>query len=182
MTSMGTTRGNPSPVEVGIGKDLDMSTPPPALTTELPRLSRSRPGIPRRRSGPHRAPGLGNFHRAHQAWYTSHAADAAAWGIAGFTGRRPDMAERSAPQDGLSTLITRSAEADTFEVISAVSARYMRSTEHDRYLDYLRQPEVAVVTITVTEPGYLADPIGRLILTDAVAPTSPRCRRTRPRR
>jgi len=33
--------------------------------------------------------GEGNFHRAHQAWYTSHAPDADEWGIAGFTGRRP---------------------------------------------------------------------------------------------
>ena len=35
--------------------------------------------------------GLGNFFRAHQAWYTHHAADAAEWGIAAFTGRRPGL-------------------------------------------------------------------------------------------
>jgi hypothetical protein len=36
---MVTTRGNTSPGEVGIGKDLDMSTPPPALSplTTAPR-------------------------------------------------------------------------------------------------------------------------------------------------
>ena len=31
--------------------------------------------------------GAGNFFRAHQAWYTEHAPDAADWGIAAFTGR-----------------------------------------------------------------------------------------------
>ena len=31
--------------------------------------------------------GLGNFFRAHQAWYSSHAPDASEWGIAAFTGR-----------------------------------------------------------------------------------------------
>ena len=31
--------------------------------------------------------GLGNFVRAHLAWYTEHAPDAADWGIAAFTGR-----------------------------------------------------------------------------------------------
>jgi fructuronate reductase len=136
-------------------------------STELPRLSRSRPGVPD--AAPVRIVhlGIGNFHRAHQAWYTTHAPDAAAWGIAGFTGRRPDMADALAPQDGLYTLITRSAATDTFEIISAVSAVH-RSTDHDRYLDYLRQPEVAIVTITVTEPGYLRGPDGRLIRTDAV--------------
>ena len=136
-------------------------------TTERPRLSRSRPGVPA--AAPVRIVhlGLGNFHRAHQAWYTSNAPDAAAWGIAGFTGRRPDMSDALAPQDGLYTLITRSAAADTFEIISALSAIHP-STDHDRYLDYLRQPGVAIVTITVTEPGYLRGPDGRLNLAGAV--------------
>ena len=31
--------------------------------------------------------GLGNFFRAHQAWYTDHAADAGEWGYAAFSGR-----------------------------------------------------------------------------------------------
>ena len=31
--------------------------------------------------------GLGNFFRAHQAWYSAHAPDCAQWGIAAFTGR-----------------------------------------------------------------------------------------------
>ena len=57
--------------------------------------------------------GVGNFHRAHQAWYTAHSPDADQWGIAAFTGRRTDMADALAPQDGLYTLITRSAEGDT---------------------------------------------------------------------
>ena len=37
--------------------------------------------------------GVGNFFRAHQAWYTEHADDAADWGIAGFTGRSAAMVE-----------------------------------------------------------------------------------------
>ena len=32
------------------------------------------------------SPGLGNFFRAHECWYTEHARDAADWGIAAFTG------------------------------------------------------------------------------------------------
>ncbi|HEY5847663.1 MAG TPA: mannitol dehydrogenase family protein [Microlunatus sp.] len=107
--------------------------------------------------------GLGNFHRAHQAWYTAHADDAADWGIAAFTGRRPDAAADLAPQDGLYTLITRSATEDRFEIIEAISAVHA-STEHDRLLDYFRRPEVAVVTITVTEAAYLRGPDGHLDL------------------
>ena len=51
--------------------------------------------------------GLGAFHRSHQAWYTQHAGDAAEWGIAAFTGRRPDAAEVLAAQDGLFTVVER---------------------------------------------------------------------------
>ncbi len=105
--------------------------------------------------------GLGNFHRAHQAWYTSHASDAVDWGIAAFTGRRPDMADALAPQDGLYTLITRSADGDAFEVVGSIAAAHPAG-DHAALLDYLRRPEVAVVTITLTEAAYLRGPDGRL--------------------
>ena len=105
--------------------------------------------------------GIGNFHRAHQAWYTANAPDTADWGIAAFTARRPDMADQLAPQDGLYTLITRSAAGDDFRVIGSLAAVHP-STDHEAYLNYLRRSELAVVTITVTEVGYLAGPDGRL--------------------
>ena len=105
--------------------------------------------------------GIGNFHRAHQAWYTANAPDADQWGIAAFTGRRTDAADALAPQDGLYTLITRAAEADSFEVIGSIAAVHA-STDHDRYLGYLARPEVAIVTITVTEAAYLRRPDGHL--------------------
>src|SRR5215216_220813 len=65
------------------------------------RLSRALPNTPP--AAPVRIVhlGVGNFHRAHQAWYTAHTSDADQWGIAGFTGRAPDMADALAPQDGL---------------------------------------------------------------------------------
>lgn len=128
-----------------------------------PRLSRSLPDTPA--AAPVRIVhlGVGNFHRAHQAWYTAHSPDADHWGIAAFTGRRSDMADALAPQDGLYTLITRSAEGDAFELIGALSAVHP-AAEHERYLDYLSRPELAVITITVTEAGYLRDADGHLDL------------------
>ena len=84
--------------------------------SNLPRLSRSLLGLP---TPPVRLLhlGLGNFHRAHQAWYTANTPDGSAWGIAAFTGRRPDTADALAPQNGLYTLITRGAEGDAFDVL-----------------------------------------------------------------
>jgi fructuronate reductase len=109
--------------------------------------------------------GVGNFFRAHQAWYTEHAPDAAEWGIAAFTGRSPAMADALRPQDGLYTLITRGTDGDSYEVISTLSAVHS-SAEHPAFLAYLRSPGLAIVTLTVTEAGYLRGPDGHLDLTD----------------
>jgi fructuronate reductase len=97
--------------------------------------------------------GLGNFFRAHQAWYTHHAPDAAEWGIAAFTGRRPGLARTLAAQDGLYTLVVRSAEGDRREVIRSLSAAHP-SADHAAWLDYWRLPGLCVVTLTITEAGY----------------------------
>jgi fructuronate reductase len=128
---------------------------------ELPRLSRSLPDTPV--AAPVRIVhlGVGNFHRAHQAWYTANSPDADQWGIAAFTGRRTDMADALGPQDGLYTLITRSGEGDSFELIGALSAVH-GAVEHETYLDYLSRAEVAIITITVTEAAYLRGADGHL--------------------
>ena len=133
-----------------------MTSPP-----DVPRLSRSLPDTPI--AAPVRIVhlGVGNFHRAHQAWYTAHSPDADQWGIAAFTGRRTDMADALRPQDGLYTMITRSGEGDSFELIGALSAVHA-AAEHDAYLDYLSRSEVAIITITVTEAAYLRGADGRL--------------------
>ncbi|MGC5616541.1 mannitol dehydrogenase family protein [Georgenia sp. Z1491] len=107
--------------------------------------------------------GLGNFFRAHQAWYTEHSPDAADWGYAAFTGRNPAAAEALGPQEGLYTLVTRGPERDELEIVGSISAVH-GSTEHEAWLGYLRDPAVAVVTLTVTEAGYLRGPDGGLDL------------------
>lgn len=105
--------------------------------------------------------GLGNFFRAHQAWYTERAPDAAEWGIAAFAGRGAGLAEGMSPQDGLYTLITRAADGDRFEVIGSVS-RAHAADDHQAWLGYLASPRVKAVTITVTEAGYLRGADGGL--------------------
>lgn len=65
--------------------------------------------------------GVGNFSRAHQAWYTMSADAAGDWGICAFTGRRPDVADALAPQQGLYTLIERGTATDSLSVIEVIS-------------------------------------------------------------
>ena len=110
--------------------------------------------------------GLGNFFRAHQAWYTAAAPDAADWGIAAFTGRSTALADALSGQDGLYTLVVRAAHGDTCAVVGSVVAAHP-GTDLDTWYDHLAQPEVCIVTLTVTEAGYLRGPDGGL---DATRP------------
>ena len=105
--------------------------------------------------------GLGGFSRAHQAWYTGRAPDAREWGIAAFTGRSPALAEALGPQDGLFTLVTRGADGDRFEVVGSLSAVHPAG-DHAAWLGYLRSPELAIITLTVTEAGYCRGSDGHL--------------------
>ena len=105
--------------------------------------------------------GVGNFFRAHAAWYTEHASDAAEWGIAAFTGRSPAIAEGLAEQDGLYTLLVRGPRGARPEVISSLSAVHP-SDDLPALRGYFADPRVSVVTITVTEAGYRRDSSGGL--------------------
>lgn len=109
--------------------------------------------------------GLGAFHRAHQAWYTSVASDAREWGIAAFTGRGPAAADELRPQDGLYSLVVRSAERDAVEIIGSISEA-VDGARIDRLIDTLAAPATALVTLTITEAGYALAPDGEPDLTD----------------
>ena len=97
--------------------------------------------------------GLGAFHRSHQAWYTQHSADAAEWGIAAFTGRRPDAAEALSRQDCLYTLVERSAGGDSFEVIGSI-VEAVDGADIGRLSQLVAARETAIVTLTITEAAY----------------------------
>ena len=127
-------------------------------------MNTARPGLTRALLASRREPvplppvrivhlGLGAFHRAHQAWYTAHAGNADEWGIAAFTGRSPATAEVLSRQDGLYTVIERSSAADRYEILpSLVEAR--DGADISRLAEKFASPDVALVTITVTEAGY----------------------------
>lgn len=101
--------------------------------------------------------GLGNFFRAHQAWYTQHASDGPDWDIAAFTGRNPHMADVLNAQGGRYTFVIRGPEGDQFQTIDRV-VRAHRSDDDDAWSGYFASERVAIVTLTVTESAYLNHP------------------------
>ncbi|MEV0600584.1 mannitol dehydrogenase family protein [Streptomyces sp. NPDC050315] len=104
--------------------------------------------------------GLGAFHRAHQAVYTENAAARSGepWGIAVVAPRSARTAAALRAQDCLYSLTElRPAETVTRAVGSVVEALAMRP-DAARVDALLADPEVTVVTLTITEKGYYRSP------------------------
>lgn len=104
--------------------------------------------------------GLGAFFRAHQAWYTERAdalAPSEQWRYTAFTGRSPALADAMTTAGNVYTLIERGADGDASSTIRSVAASFA-GDDTDAWAAAFRDPELAVVTLTVTESGY--DPAG----------------------
>jgi fructuronate reductase len=104
--------------------------------------------------------GLGNFHRAHQAVYTEEAMLAAGgdWAICGVTMRdNPAMQEAMAPQDNLYSVLTRDREGETVQIVRAIRKVLIAPRQRDELMALLRDPQVRIVSLTVTEKGYCYD-------------------------
>ncbi|SDT08449.1 mannitol dehydrogenase family protein [Actinoplanes derwentensis] len=100
--------------------------------------------------------GLGNFFRAHQAWYT---AAAGGWDIAAFTGRSPAVADALNAQGCRYTLITRGPSHDTDQELTLAAA--YPGADDAAWLREWAAPDLAVVTLTVTEAAYRPGPLPR---------------------
>lgn len=110
--------------------------------------------------------GVGNFFRAHQAWYT-HRANALAgsdWRVTGVSLRRPDMRDALSPQEYAYTLAVRGAGGTAFERIAVIDDILVLPEDPEAVLAALADPGVEVITLTVTEKGYDLDARGLLML------------------
>jgi len=102
--------------------------------------------------------GLGNFHRAHQAVYVDDALAAGErdWAICGINLRRREPVERLQSQDGLYTLLLRGGDAGVAaRVIAALREAIAFPVEPQRAIGRLTDPAVRIVTLTITEKGYV---------------------------
>jgi Mannitol-1-phosphate/altronate dehydrogenases len=135
----------------------------------MPRLSASsvlpegitRPGFDRQALKPgilHL--GLGAFHRAHQAVYTDAALgeEFGAWGIVGVSLRSVDVVHDLAAQDGLYSVITRSAAGDRAQVVGSIVKGMSGAENREEILALMADPAIRIVTMTVTEKAYGLDP------------------------
>ena len=108
--------------------------------------------------------GVGGFHRAHQAVYTDDVLNAHGgnWGIVGASLRSHTAASQLLPQDGLYTVNTLAPGQVQRRVIGAIQ-NVLTLTEPSAYAQFLAtlaDPNIHVMTLTVTEKGYCQNQTG----------------------
>jgi fructuronate reductase len=104
--------------------------------------------------------GLGAFHRAHQAVYTEDAlaVEFGRFGICGVSLRSAAVRDRLAPQEGLYTVLTRAAGGERLRVVGCLKELLVGAEDPAAVVRRIADPEIAVVSLTVTEKGYCHDP------------------------
>ncbi|MFH8494712.1 mannitol dehydrogenase family protein [Streptomyces coeruleorubidus] len=102
--------------------------------------------------------GIGAFHRAHQALYTESAAARSGepWGIAAVAPRSAATVDALRAQDCLYSVTERRPEDDVPRVVGALTGAYALGRDGALVHALLTDPEVTVVTLTITEKGYRA--------------------------
>ncbi|GAA0780574.1 mannitol dehydrogenase family protein [Roseibium denhamense] len=108
--------------------------------------------------------GLGNFHRAHQAWYLHRLFDAGLnhdWAIlgAGVRSYDKDQRDKLLAQDCLTTLIELAPARSSAEIIGSMIDYIPIENGNTALIERMADPAIRIVSLTVTEGGYYIDPV-----------------------
>lgn len=106
--------------------------------------------------------GLGNFHRAHQAWHTARAGGD--WRITGVVMGNEALYAALRAQGGAYHLGIRGPEGLRVERIALHDRLLLARDDPKAVVAAIADPEVEIVTLTVTEKGYCLGADGRLDL------------------
>jgi fructuronate reductase len=125
---------------------------------ERPRgVDRPRPGVVHL--------GIGAFHRAHQAVVFGDLG----LGVTAASLRSPAVRDSLAPQDWLYSLIIRDGASERVRVIDAIRGVIVAPEAPQALVDALAAPETQIVTLTITEKGYLPGSDAAAFLTRGLA-------------
>lgn len=105
--------------------------------------------------------GVGAFWRAHGGVYTDDvvASGDPRWGVLAMSQRSRAVPDAMAPQDGLYAVVERSGVGSpTARVVGVVRDVACASDDPQRVVEAIATAGVHIVTVTVTEKGYRADP------------------------
>ncbi len=107
--------------------------------------------------------GVGGFHRAHLATYMDELASLGNtdWGIAGIGVLPGDaaMADALGPQGCLYTLVVRSADTHSLEIIGSIVEYLHVADDAQLLIGKIAAPDTQIVSMTITEGGYPVDDV-----------------------
>jgi mannitol 2-dehydrogenase len=101
--------------------------------------------------------GVGGFHRAHMAVYTDESAVTGGnWGIKGAGLLQADrrMAQVLAAQDHLYTVIERDSDSSYPSIVGSIVDFAFVAGDDDGLNQQVADPDIAIVSLTITEGGY----------------------------
>lgn len=112
--------------------------------------------------------GVGAFHRAHQAVFIDDCLGRGetGWGIIAASMRSADTRDAIAPQDNFYTYCERDGKTEKLRIIGSILEVLVAPEDPARLIDRLSDRRVRIVTLTVTEKGYLANLSERRLLRD----------------
>ena len=104
--------------------------------------------------------GVGAFHRAHQAAVFEQILEAGDldWAVHGVSLRSPEVRDRLRPQGGLYALQVQDGADVRTRVVGALKHVAVAPEDPEAVVEQLADPEVHLVTLTITEKGYHLDP------------------------
>ncbi|MNK54835.1 Mannitol 2-dehydrogenase [compost metagenome] len=110
--------------------------------------------------------GVGAFHRAHQAVFIDDCLNRGEtqWGIVAASLRSPDTRDAIEPQDNLYTFCLRDGQSERLRIIGSILETIVAPEDPKRLVERMADPRVLIVTLTVTEKGYLTNLASRSLL------------------
>ncbi|MEO7446979.1 MAG: mannitol dehydrogenase family protein, partial [Humibacillus sp.] len=109
--------------------------------------------------------GVGGFHRAHEAMYVDRLMEAGAaldWGICGVGALPHDrrIIDTLTAQDGLYTLVVKHPDGHReARVIGSIVELMFAPDDPQAVIDRLADPRTRIVSLTITEGGYLVNQV-----------------------
>jgi fructuronate reductase len=94
--------------------------------------------------------GLGAFHRAHQAVFIKQ-------NIVSVSMRKPDIADALTAESNKYEVIARDANGETTTLVESIKEALFYPRDLERITQIVRSPDLAAITLTVTEKAYKND-------------------------
>ena len=104
--------------------------------------------------------GVGGFHRAHLARYVDELAESGgSWGIRGIglLGADRRIASVLESQDHLYTLVERDSDGSRPRIVGSIVDYRLVAGDAEAFAQQVAQPDVAILSMTITEGGYSLD-------------------------